>query len=303
MRLAPQRPDALVLGVGGIVGRAWTAGLLAGIEERTGWDFRDCASFTGTSAGSIVAAVLAAGHRPEAPAVERREDGAGAAGRSSPFEELLATGARFTLGALRPAAGLLLRAAAPAGALARAAMLARAPRGQMSLADLARRMERLDVDFDGRLRIVCVELATGRRTVFGDPGAPPAAVADAVQASCAIPGVFPPIQIDGRDYVDGGVWSPTNLDVAPVQRGEQVLCLNPTGRSGLFGLSLASGLAGFARSRAAIEEETLRARGVAVTTIGPDRAAADEMGPNPMDPRRANAGAQAGYRQGLRLAA
>ena len=64
--------------------------------------------------------------------------------------------------------------------------------------------------------------------MFGAPGSPPASVAQAVLASCSIPWVFAPVEIGGREYVDGGVWSPTNLDATPARRGTEVLCLNPT---------------------------------------------------------------------------
>jgi NTE family protein len=62
------RPDVLVLGGGGVLGEAWTAGVLAGIEDGTGFDLRRCEHFVGTSAGSIVAARLVAGETPRRPA-------------------------------------------------------------------------------------------------------------------------------------------------------------------------------------------------------------------------------------------
>src|SRR5205809_7759141 len=58
------QPDVLVLGAGGIVGEAWMGGLLAGLQDATGFDARDCDHFVGTSAGSIVAAALAGGVDP-----------------------------------------------------------------------------------------------------------------------------------------------------------------------------------------------------------------------------------------------
>ena len=61
-----RRPDVLVLGGGGTLGEAWLRSLLAGLEAGSGWDLRECSAFVGTSAGSIVSAVLAAGRRPEA---------------------------------------------------------------------------------------------------------------------------------------------------------------------------------------------------------------------------------------------
>src|ERR1700734_109344 len=61
------RPDVLVLGGGGVLGEAWMMGVLAGVEDAASFDLRDCESFVGTSAGSIVAAHLAAGNSPRRP--------------------------------------------------------------------------------------------------------------------------------------------------------------------------------------------------------------------------------------------
>src|SRR3954469_25504729 len=61
------RPDVLVLAAGGVVGEAWMTGVLRGLTESTGIDFRRCEYFVGTSAGSIVAASLSAGREPRAP--------------------------------------------------------------------------------------------------------------------------------------------------------------------------------------------------------------------------------------------
>src|ERR1700722_3243092 len=67
------RPDVLVLGGGGVLGEAWMTGVLAGIEDATGIDLRQCEHFVGTSAGSIVAAYLTGGaslRRPSAAGTE-----------------------------------------------------------------------------------------------------------------------------------------------------------------------------------------------------------------------------------------
>ena len=97
-------------------------------------------------------------------------------------------------------------------------MLARAPVSGRTLARLHDELERSGARFDGRLRVCCVDKRSGKRVVFGAPGAPRATVADAVTASCAIPWVFAPVRIGEREYVDGGVWSVTNLDAAPARR-------------------------------------------------------------------------------------
>src|SRR5258705_1033 len=69
--------------------------------------------------------------------------------------------------------------------------------------------------FAGRVGVAAAPRRSGRRVLFGVPGAPDASVRDAVLASCAVPWLFAPVEIGGREYVDGGVWSLTNLDAAP----------------------------------------------------------------------------------------
>src|SRR5438105_26210 len=70
-------------------------------------------------------------------------------------------------------------------------------------------------------------LARGRAARARGARAPPARLGEAVHASCSMPWIFAPVAIGGREYVDGGVWSNTNLDIAPAMRSTQVLCLNP----------------------------------------------------------------------------
>ena len=136
--------------------------------------------------------------------------------------------------------------------------------------------------------------------MFGAPGAPPADVPDAVLASCAVPWLFAPVEIGGREYVDGGVWSPVNLDAAPVRRGARVVCLNPT--ASLPSASRALGaLRTASRASAATEALALRARGAEVEVIGPDEASAAAMGPNLMDRSRVEDVLDAAVAQGRGL--
>ena len=197
--------------------------------------------------------------------------------------------------AAAPFAPLALAGTAPGGAVARAAALAAVPRGKRSLGGLARLVEQSGASFDGRLRIAAVDRRNGKRVVFGAPGSPDTSVAQAVLASCSIPWVFKPVTIDGREYVDGGVWSPTNLDATPARRGIEVLCLNPTAAS--RPLSSVSNAAALAESLA------LRARGARVRTLRPDTGAAEAMGHNLMDRSRVPEALAAGYAQGVALAA
>jgi NTE family protein len=289
-------PDVLVLGGGGILGEAWMSALLAGATEASGWDPRECEGFVGTSAGSIVAAALAAGvdprerlgELPEPPAVSAEAVEAGGLRRA--LEAGLAAGGA----AAAPLVALGLRSTAPGGALVRRAALSRVPEGRRSLAALGREVDRAGASFDGRLAVSTVEFESGRRVMFGQPGAPAASVGDAVQASCAIPGVFRPVRIGDRRYVDGGVWSPTSLDRAPASRGTGVLCLNPTGSVRALGV--------LSRSVAAVEALALERRGARVRIVAPDAASVAAIGPNLMDPRPRAKVIAAGLAQGRALA-
>jgi NTE family protein len=78
------------------------------------------------------------------------------------------------------------------------------------------------------LWVIASDYATGERVIFGKPGSPKAEIGDAVAASCAIPGFYRPVTIGGRRYVDGGVWSTSNLDLLCDEAPDLVICLNPT---------------------------------------------------------------------------
>jgi NTE family protein len=138
--------------------------------------------------------------------------------------------------------------------------------------------------------------------MFGSPGAPRATVAAAVEASCSVPWLFAPVRIDGHEYVDGGVWSATNLDAAPAGRDTYVLCLNPTanitGSESVFSL-----IRSVARSAVSLEAMALRRRGANVQLVAPDVESATVMGTNFMEREPRARVLAAGYRQGLRLAA
>jgi NTE family protein len=150
------------------------------------------------------------------------------------------------------------------------------------------------------VRIVAVDRRRGRRVVFGSPGAPDATIADAVTASCSIPWLFEPVWIGGREYVDGGVWSVSNLDVAPATRDTHVLCLNPT--SGIRGAQTVLAAArGLARSAVSVEALVLRRRGAVLRTVVPGPESAAAMGANFMDREPRSRVLRAGYVQGLAL--
>jgi len=305
-------PDALVLGAGGTLGEAWMRGVLNGLMDAGDVDFRQCEYLVGTSAGSIVAAALAAGKRPDAGERAAREWGqaalpAGDGQPPLPGEALepsdqqrpgrfgaLARGAARA--AATPFAPLAMSATRPAGRLARAAVLSRTPRRERTMPDLGRYIDGLGARFDGRLRITAVDRARGKRVIFGAPDQPKATVSQAVLASCAVPWIFAPVEINGREYVDGAVWSPTNLDAVPAGRGTRILCLIPTAGAPLAPLRTASAAA------AGYESMALRARGAQVRTIVPDGPSLEAIGADLMDAGRRAQVAAAGYAQGRRLA-
>jgi NTE family protein len=290
-------PDVIVLGGGGILGEAWMLALLAGLEEASAVDFRNCGAYIGTSAGSIVSAALVAGttprervgELPEPPEVSDPDE----AGGSSVLGGAVRLGLAAAGTAAAPFAALGLRSTVFGGAVVRRMALGRVPRGRRSLGGLGQSLERAGARFDGRLSVSAVELESGRRVMFGTPGAPSASVGDAVEASCAIPGVFRPVRVNGRSYVDGGAWSPTNMDTADVRRGTRVLCLNPTGSMRAVGP--------ISRSAAAVEALALEARGAKVRTVSPDGASSAAMGANLMDAGPRDEVAAAGFAQGHAL--
>ncbi|HUJ34608.1 MAG TPA: patatin-like phospholipase family protein, partial [Solirubrobacteraceae bacterium] len=278
------------------------------IEDATGFDLRDCDYYVGTSAGAIVAAHLVAGQSPRRPSsFEADDDLDRPLNGARPVDGLAAAGvaAMRRAGAWAMAvsatfAPMALGLAAPGGAVARALLLHRLPRPTATLRDLRRNIDRLEPRFDGRLRVIAVDRGNGRRVVFGSPGSPRASVADAVAASCTVPWLFVPVTIGGREYVDGGIWSPTNLDAAPAGRDTHVLCLNPTASIPPSSRVL-SVVRSVSRSAVSVEALVLRRRGAAVRMLAPNAECAEAMGTNFMDREPSGRVLAAGYRQGLQF--
>jgi NTE family protein len=280
--------------------------LLAGLDESERFDARSCGSYIGTSAGSIVAASLASGiepssrlgRTPEQPPTIDSSDVSVPTEAAQAFHVVASTAAI-------PAGGmawLALRGSEPAGKLARRLVLSRVPQGRRSLAQLGREIERTGASWDGRLRISAVELNSGSRVIFDGSGEPEATVGQAVEASCAIPGVFRPVVLNGARYVDGGAWSPTNMDVAEVKRGTSVLCLNPTGAMQSTATGAFGGIAIVSRAVAGLEAAALRRGRASVRVVSPDHASVQAMGGSLMNVANREEVISAGLAQGRRLA-
>ncbi|MFI0356789.1 patatin-like phospholipase family protein [Actinomadura sp. 9N407] len=258
---------ALVLGGGGITGIAWEWGILSGLAE-AGLDLAAADLVVGTSAGSIVGAQVASGIDPE---VRYQAQLAGANGEI-PARVSRAVVARWGWAAVR--------SRSPERLGARIGRLALAARTVPEAERRAVIESRLPVrEWPERpLLITAVDAATGAFTVFDRAAGTP--LVDAVAASCAVPCVWPPVTIGGRRYVDGGLRSAANADLAAGHRGVVVLAPTTSG----FGPMVSVG-----RQVAA-----LRRAGVRVALISPDRAAREAFGGNSLDPARRAPAARAG---------
>jgi NTE family protein len=142
------------------------------------------------------------------------------------------------------------------------------------------------------LWINAVRLTDGRRVVFGrDHEAAAAAavtVGQAVAASCAIPAFFEPVTIDGVRYVDGGVHSPTNLDVLGGLGLDLVVVSSPMSQAGrnLPRATADWAVRRFCRAQLDREAAGVRRRGTPVLAFQPTAEDASLMGLNAMDPSR-----------------
>ena len=287
------RPDILVLGGGGRQGDAWMTGVLAGLQDQHGYDLRECEYFVGTSAGSIVAAKLATGRRLKRPAGGSPSPAPGAAAGGVPD---WAAGSAMAIAA--PFARIGLRLGTRPGEALRSAALRLVPVSASDTLDFGDAFGSDGGRFDGRLRVVAVDRAAGKRVVFGAPGAPQATVAQALRASCALPLVFSPAVIGGREYVDGAAWSPTNADAAPASRDARVLILAPMASA--YG-PFVGAVRAASRATMLVEAAALKARGADIRMISPDRNSAGSIGRDLMSDARLEQTRAAGYAQGLSL--
>jgi NTE family protein len=284
----------LVLGAGGVTGGAWLTGALYALVEETGWDPGSADVVVGTSAGSVIGTIVAAGGVPPwfmvahsagevfdglydrqgRPAAEADRSG-GATYRLHRALPLLAPGSlRLALSTLRSPARhpltALLAGWAPSGVIStdplRAIVRSAVPEGWGAHPELW---------------IMACDYASGRRVAFGRQGAPPADLADAVAASCAIPGFYHPVRIGRRRYVDGGVCSVSNLDVLAGEDLDLVICLNPSSSRTPNGGPMGAMRAANGR-RLGHEARKLRAAGTEVVLVQPNREDLAVMGNNPM---------------------
>lgn len=77
------------------------------------------------------------------------------------------------------------------------------------------------------LYIVATELDTGSRVTFGPDERNDVSISEAVQASCALPFIYKPVSLKGRDYIDGGICKTASLDIAIEKGADLIICYNP----------------------------------------------------------------------------
>lgn len=273
---------ALVLAGGGVAGIAWETGVLCGIAEAspaTGQALLESDVLIGTSAGSAVAAQISSGMGVDG-LFARQVDG--------PCAEIDPGVGVDAIGELILAAVTEPNTSTPQklqriGAVALAAQTITEP---MRRDVIAQRLPSHDWP-DRELRITAIDIATGDLVVFDRSSG--VELVDAVAASCAVPGAWPAVTIGDRRYMDGGIGSTANLEVAhDCQLAVVVVPAGESAPSPFGGGGPAAEIAAF---------------GGAAFGVFADDDSLGAFGPNPLDPRCRTASALAGRKQGRDVAA
>ena len=217
---------ALVLGAGGLVGVAHHVGVVKALEEETGVGEPSADLVVGTSAGSAVGAYLRSG-RTATELIERATDLRSAA--PSPSSSGVLDAVRHGIGSAYIVARTSVRIPSPLSLPPFGALRRAFPAGLVTMGEGGSMLEReLPRSWpERRLWLGTYDLVAHRRVVLGRPGEPYVSLPAAVKASCAIPGVYPPVRAGGAVLVDGGAWSLTNVDLAAVGGCRAVVCIAP----------------------------------------------------------------------------
>jgi NTE family protein len=258
----------LVLGGGGVAGVAWHVGMLLGLAEG-GIDLSGADRIVGTSAGSTVAAQLSGG-MDFADMFARQVDPATLVTELKPTVSIADLWAQMA-----PIYTEAKDAVERRQKLCRLALDADTVDEAVRHRVIAARLAGLDWG-DDRVSVVAVETRSGERRVFDRSSG--VGLVDAVAASCAVPGIWPPVTIGDDRYVDGGIWSLTNTDLAT-------------------GCSRVVVLAPIADDVLPVELAGLGA-GVVSAVVTPDDASLAAFGTDVLDPAVREASARAGLAQG-----
>jgi NTE family protein len=244
---APKHPPCkigLALAGGGPLAAVYEIGVLAALEESIeGLDVNDAAIYVGISAGGIIAAALANGITPHQMCRLFIESDVEAADGTALFKpEIL----------LRPASAELRKRLAMVPGLLAASLFHYARHRKSVFASFERFKEALPAgilsgegihrymkgtfarggrtnDFRklrNKLVIVATDLDTGEAVRFGEPGWDSTPISKAVQASAAVPGLFPPVEINGHHFVDGAVRKSMHASIALEAGVDMLFCVN-----------------------------------------------------------------------------
>ena len=253
----------LVLAGGGVAGIAWELGVLRGVQDI---DADLLSSLTaadvvvGTSAGSAVAAQITSGTALDDLYAAQLAEKSSEIEVDIDLEDLMARFAAAAAGATSAA-----DARRRIGALALATPTVSEPARRAAVA----------------ARLPAVDAESGEPVIFTrDSGV---ALADAVAASCAVPGVWPPVTIGGRRYMDGGVRSATNADLAA--GCDRILVITPS-------------LAGAPQPWGSLDGEIELLKPAGVRVVHADAASLAAFGTNPLSPATRGPAARAGRRIG-----
>jgi NTE family protein len=264
--------SGLILGGGGITGIAWELGLLAGLAQAR-VDLLSADLVVGTSAGSVVGAQITSGMPVDALYQRQLEPPSDELPARIGPRQMLAYAAAFVR-----SRGDVAKFGRLVGAMSlRAASAGRVPSVEQRLAVITSRLP--SADWPGRdLRVTAVDAHSGEfRVITRLDGVP---LVDAVAASCAVPGVYPPIPIGDRTYIDGGFRSPANADLAAGCTTIVVLAPVPRGVGAIEG-----------------PQRQLDKLGVSSVVVGPNSASRTAIGNNILDPAARRGAAEAGYEQ------
>jgi len=291
----------VVLGAGGTLGAAWMIARLRALEESRGFDARKVEVLVGSSAGSVLATMIACGVSVQELLDHQR-------GEADPFNPLARAGFDHdsSVGGSLPerpplrlgSARLLAEVARhPVRLGALTAVAAVLPPGRGSLEGLRAAVVeatggRLDWPQHPQLRVTALDYRTGARVAFGAAGAPRASMEEAVIASCSIPGWFAPAVLGDRSYIDAGFRQATSADLAAGHGLDEVLVLSALAsyvaepRSDLRFARVERRWRRYLTGVLEREVAPLVAEGVAVTIITPSADERAAMGSNLMDHRR-----------------
>lgn len=295
---APRR--GLVFGGGGVLGGTWAVGALKAWSEATGLDPQEVDVIVGTSAGSVLGALVACGVTTD-ELITHYQDEQVSTGPLAGYEwdrERATGGHRPGVPRFRgPGSPALIRSGLRniRGLPATALLSAFLPEGGRSLERVGHLIDAVtpfgEWSAHENLWVVAMDYTDGHRVVFGRPGAPVAPLASAVMASCAIPGWFQPVEIDERMYVDGGAVSATSVDVVAHAGLDEVYVIapmvsfdldEPTSLSARLERQWRRQVTKTCREEMAV----VRSTGTAVYALGPGPEDLEAIGSNLMDASR-----------------